>query len=129
MLAFFYRFKMLVYLKNPMSYTSIDGKRVYGEKYAYGSMGPTSISIESYVKHKDILKETSYTKDWLDMRFNKDFPNISFKISEINKLDYTTLSKIANLIGLKHHKGKQKPPRGQLIVLRKLVADILDKAS
>ena len=39
---------MLVYLKNDMSYTVLDGKRVYGKKFAYGSLGPTEVSMNIY---------------------------------------------------------------------------------
>lgn len=111
-----------------MAHTLIDGKRVYGRRYAYGSMGPTNISINSYKLYKNILEEAEYTKSWLDNKYNKNFPDISFKLSKINKIDYSTLVKVANLIGIKYYKSHIKPTRGQLIVLRRSVATILNRA-
>lgn len=120
---------MLVYLKQPMGYTSVDNKRVYGKCYAYGAFGPTNISMEAYAEHKNILIEAEYTKDWLDKKYNEDFPDTTFKLSELNKIDYATLSKIANLVGIKHHKSRRKPTTSELIALRRSVAAALNKAS
>ena len=73
---------MLVYLKNSMSYTVINDQRVYGRKFAYGSFGPANIPVNIYKEKRDILEEAEYTKEWLDNRFNYEFPNISFKLSQ-----------------------------------------------
>jgi len=97
---------MLVYLKNNMAYTSIAGKRVYGEWYAYGSMGPTDIPIELFRKNTDILKEAYYTKDWLSIKFNTDFPDIQFKLSNLKNLDIDVLIEIARCVGIDYIKTK-----------------------
>lgn len=120
---------MLVYLKQPLGYTSIEDKRVYGKCYAYGAFGPTNISIKSYKEYENILVEAEYTKDWLDKNFNKNFPDVSFKLSELNKLDYKTLSTVAKLIGIKYHKERRKPGRAEMMALRRSVASVLNKAS
>lgn len=112
---------MLVYLKNPMAYTSIDGKRVYGRKYAYGSMGPTNVSRESFKKYREILEETEYTKSYLDEKFNGNFPDVSFKVSEISKLDFLTLVKVAKSLGIKYHRRRVSPTNKEVLALRRAV--------
>ena len=93
---------MLVYLKSDMSYTVLNGKRVYGRKFAYGSLGPTDISMDIYNEKKDILSEAEYTKEWLNNKFGKEFPNISFKPSQLYKLDLGILTQIAHGVGIKY---------------------------
>jgi len=93
---------MLVYLKNEMSYTVMDNKRVYGRKFAYGSFGPTDISLSIFKQKRDILEEAEYTKIWLENKYKKDFPNASFKLSQLYKLDMNILTQIANGIGIKY---------------------------
>lgn len=85
-----------------MSYTLINDKRVYGRKFAYGSLGPTDISIDVYNEKKDILSEAEYTREWLSNKFGKEFPNISFKPSQLYKLDLSTLTQIAHGVGIKY---------------------------
>jgi hypothetical protein len=98
---------MLVYLKNAMSYTVLDGKRIYGKKFAYGSFGPTDINIDTYMEKRDILEEAEYTKRWLDNKFNTNLPNVSFKLSELYNIDIKILSKIALCIGIKYFKPRK----------------------
>ena len=98
---------MLVYLKQSMSYTTIDNKRVYGRKFAYGSMGPTDIPINIYRKNKDILDEAEYTKKWLEKKFDHEFPPISFKLSQLYSIDMNTLTKIARAVGIKYIKNRK----------------------
>jgi len=93
---------MLVYLKSAMSCTVIDDKRVYGRKFAYGSLGPTDISIDIYNQNKDILEEAEYTKIWLDNKFGRQFPNISFKPSQLYGLNIKVLTQIAHGVGIKY---------------------------
>ena len=105
---------MLVYLKNPMGYTTIDGKRVYGKKFAYGTFGPTDISIDAYEKYKDILEDAEYTKEWLENKYKANFPDIKFTINTIKNLDYKNLALLAKLVGVKYHKGvKRKITRAE----------------
>lgn len=93
---------MLVYLKNNMSYTILDGKRIYGRKFAYGSFGPTDISISTYKEQQNILEEAEYTKEWLDNKFGKNFPNITFKLSGLYKIEINILIQIAYCVGIKY---------------------------
>jgi hypothetical protein len=90
-----------------MSYTVIDGKRVYGKKFAYGSFGPTDISFEVYENNSKILSEAYYTKQWLDKKYNMDFPDITFKLSDLYKIDIDTLIEISRCIGIKYHKRRK----------------------
>ena len=85
-----------------MSYTVLNGKRIYGKKFAYGSFGPTDISIDVYKEKKDILEEAEYTKEWLDNKFGNNFPNIAFKSSQLYRLDMDTLIQVAHGVGIKY---------------------------
>ena len=98
---------MLVYLKSNMSYTVLGGQRVYGRKFAYGSLGPTDVSMDIYKENKDILEEAEYTKKWLDNKFGKEFPNISFKPSELYRLDMDVLTHIARGVGIKYFRRRK----------------------
>jgi hypothetical protein len=110
-----------------MGYTSIGSKRVYGKKFSYGSMGPTNITKKLYEQHKDKLTETEYTSTWLEAKYDEDFPDVSFKYTELSKLDYDSLSKIAQAIGIKYHRGRSKPNRAELMALRRSVSRKLDE--
>lgn len=118
---------MLVYLKQDMSYTTIDGHRIYGRKYSYSSMGPTNVSLDLYKEYIDILDEASYDKYWLESKYNGIFPNISFKLSELNKIDFNTLVVLAKLIGIKYIKTKNKPNKFQRAALIHCVVNRLNK--
>lgn len=95
---------MLVYLKEPMGYTQIDGFRVYGEKFAYGSFGSKDVPLSTYKKYEDILEEAEYTQEWLENRYGVEFPPISFKLSEIKKINMDVLSEIAQCVGIDYIK-------------------------
>lgn len=96
---------MLVYHKMPMGYAQLDGYRVYGRKYSRGSFGPTDIPRELYKKHRDNLEDAIYTQEWLEKRFNKSFPPISFDASLAVSDDMLKL--IAELVGVKVSYGKR----------------------
>lgn len=113
---------MLVYLKQPMYHTTIDGYRVYGRKYAYGSFGATNIPINVYKQNIDILEEASYHWKWLEEKFVKEFPKISLDMSNIYYLDIKVLIKIAHLIGIKYIK-----PRHVTIEQKKTLCRIIRK--
>ena len=98
---------MLVYLKSEMSYTVIGDKRVYGKKFAYGSLGPTDISLNIFKQNRDMLEEAEYTKAWLDNKFDKEFPDISFKPSQLYRLDMDNLTKIAHGVGIKYLRNRK----------------------
>jgi hypothetical protein len=90
---------MLVYLKEPMGYTQVDGYRVYGRRYCYGKFGSTDIPKEVFDKYKDILEHAEYTKVWLENKFGGTFPDITFKLSELSKLSPRQLIQLNNAIG------------------------------
>lgn len=94
---------MLVYFKEPMSYLNIDGYKIYGKKYAYGSFGSTDIPIELYKKHEHVLIDAEYTARWLETRFGKKFPPISFTIKDLYSMEDSKLVDIAKLVGVKYH--------------------------
>lgn len=93
---------MLVTLKEPMGYSTINGHRIYGKCYAYGSFGPTNIPREVYFKHRDVLEETKVTGNWLSKKTGKKFPNVSFAITKMSELDFKTIIEIGELLGVKY---------------------------
>jgi hypothetical protein len=96
---------MLVYHKMPMGYAQLDGYRVYGRKYSMGSFGPTDLPREVYKKHKLVLEDAVYTQSWLEKRFKKSFPLVSFDVSL--DVDDDILKIIAELVGIKTTYGKR----------------------
>ena len=92
---------MLVYLREPMGYTELEGHRVYVRKYSYGSFGSTNIPVIIYKKYKDILEDAQYTQDWLEKKFNNKFPNISFDVNDLYKMNFKTMIDLAILMGVK----------------------------
>ena len=117
---------MLVYLKSPMSYTVLNGQRVYGRKFAYGSLGPTDIPVNIYKEQKNILEEAEYTKEWLDNKYTYDFPNISFKLSQLYLLDIDTLIKIAYGVGIVYIKPR-KPSMQEKRTLYRTIRKVISR--
>lgn len=101
---------MLVFLREPMGYTQLDGHRVYGRKYAYGSFGPTDLPTDLYKKHKDILEDAKYTKVWLDNKFKQNFPDIAFTASDLYRMDFEAMVDIARKMGIKYVWTTNKKP-------------------
>jgi hypothetical protein len=97
---------MLVYLKEPMGYTSIGPYRIYGKRFSNGAFGASIVPKELFQEHKDILEEAEYTKDWLEEKFGRTFPDISFRISELSKLEMPELIGIAHGLGIDFKKKK-----------------------
>ena len=95
---------MLVYLKEPMGYTQIGPYRIYGRNFSSGLFGSCDIPRELYLANKNILEEAEYTPEWLEAKFGRKFPPISFKPSELSKLNIDELSKIAIAMGIKYKK-------------------------
>lgn len=118
---------MLVYLKEPMGYTVLDGFRVYGRNYAFGTIGPVNLPYDVYGKNKDILVEAKYTKDWLERKYGKQFPDISFTSKDLDTLDFNIMSEVANLIGIKHHRGRGKPTDTERRALKRSILLELSK--
>jgi len=102
---------MLVYHIEPMGYTSVDGQRVYGKYFSYGRFGPTEITYKQFCKYRDILVECPITGEWLTNKFGKKFPDCSFKYTEMRKLDFATLIKIARLLDIDYRKPRHPTDR------------------
>ena len=113
---------MLVYLKQPMGHTSIDGYRVYGKQYAYGSFGATNISLSLYDKYRVILECADYHWKWLEEKFGKEFPKISLNMSNLYYLDIDILIHVARSVGIKYYK-----PRRVTIEQKKTLCRIIRK--
>ena len=115
---------VLVYLKESMGCSTINGHRVYGRFYAYGSFGPTSLSRKVFLKHKEILEEAEISKEWLRSKTGKEFPT-GFKISELYNFDFDTTINIAKLLGINYIKSK-KPTSAEQSALRKSIMNKID---
>ena len=98
---------MLAYTKEPMGYTSIDGKRIYGENFNFGRFGPTEITYKTYLKNKEILKECPITSEWLSKKLNRPFPDMQFTLTNLrNELDNDKIIELARLLGIEYKKNK-----------------------
>jgi hypothetical protein len=117
---------MLVYHIDPMGYTTIDGKRIYGECFNYGAFGPAEITYKQFSKNKKILKEQPVTDSWLEKKFGKKFPSIQFKITEMWRVDFEKLIDIARLIGIDYRKPRH-PTSMDKRALRKAVLSRIDR--
>jgi hypothetical protein len=118
---------MLVYLKEPMGYTQLDEYRVYGRRFAYGSFGSVDLPIDLYKKHRDILEDARYTKKWLENKFDKEFPNMSFTIGDLYRMDFKSMVKLAKLVGVKYvGSGKKTPTTKERHALRKSIITFLN---
>ena len=119
---------MLVYLKEPMGYTELDGYRVYGCKYAYGSFGSTDLPMAIYKKYKDRLEHAQYTTEWLEKKFNRPFPKLAFTIDSLYKMDFLVLVEIAKLVGIDYRvRAKKNPTVIERNALRRSVISFLNK--
>jgi hypothetical protein len=98
---------VLVYLKEPMGYSTICGRRVYGQYYSYGRFGATAIPRAAYFENKDKLEEAEITKDWLEGKTGCKFPPVSFKTTELGKLDFDVVIKIARGLGIKYIRNRK----------------------
>lgn len=93
---------MLVYLKEPMASTEIDGKRIYGKSYSFGTFGPTELSVEQYKKYRDILIDAEYSSKWIKNKFGTD--SKAFKFSDLKEMPLEELTKFARKsLGLRYH--------------------------
>lgn len=99
---FLYGDSMLVYLKEPMGRTELDGHVVCGEYYNYGRLGPANIPRRVYLKHREVLKEVPITSEWLSKSFNRPFPPVKFTVDEMHKVNWSTLVQIARLMGIEY---------------------------
>jgi len=93
---------MLVYLKEPMGITTIDGVFLTGEYYNYGRHKPANVSTKFYARHKDVLREIPITKEWLEKHFGPNPPVEKFLGSEIFRLSMPEVIKLAQYMGIKY---------------------------
>jgi hypothetical protein len=91
---------MLVYHREPMGYTCIEGKRIYGKYFAGGRFGPSVVTRATYLKFKGLLEEFTFTSDWLSRKYDKEFPPVSFTPYTFWTVDFKTVIDIARLIGI-----------------------------
>ena len=117
---------MLVYHKDSMGYTSINGKRVYGEFFSYGSFGPTEVTYKEFNEFREMLRELPITGEWLGRKFGKDFPQCSFKYTEMRKLDFNKLIEIAKLLDIDYRKSRH-PTDTDRRALKKAVIKKIDQ--
>ena len=63
-------------------------------------MPPTNIPYDLFKENQHWLIEAEYTTEWLEKKFNKKFPSVIFKYSELHKLHDDLLIEIAILCGV-----------------------------
>jgi len=119
---------MLVYHKDSMGYTTIEGRRVYGEFFNYGRFGPTEVSYDAFRENRNQLVEANITKGWLEERFNVEFPNVCFKLTEMWKVDFKLLVEIANILGIKYSKPRH-PTVTEKNALRRSILRRIDSSA
>jgi len=111
---------VLVYHRDSLGYTVVGSKRVYGEFFNYGRFGPTEVSYKEFRENKENLIELPITGEWLSKKFNKKFPQCSFKYSEMRKLDFNKLIEIAILLDIKYLKPRS-PTTDDIRALKNVV--------
>lgn len=97
---------MLVRLKEPMGYSTIDNYRIYGKYYAYGSFGPTQVPRKIFFAHKNILEEVEITDKWLNEKTSKVFPRLKFFTTKMADLNLEDTIVLAKLLGIQFIKTK-----------------------
>lgn len=116
---------MLVYHIDSMGYTSIEGRRIYGRFFNYGRFGPTEISYDVFRKNRALLEEEYITDEWLNKRFGANFPSVNLKLTEMWKIDFKLLIRIANLLGIKYTKPRH-PTITEKNALRRAIFRTID---
>lgn len=121
---------MLVYLKEPMGNTTLDGKTLCGKYYARGAFGPTKVSKDYFNKNKDRLEEFEYTQDWLERKYSKRFPPVSFTPSTFWTIDFKTVIDIARLVGIDYvSKGNREYSDIEKRALRRSILNKIEGAN
>lgn len=114
---------MLVYLKESMGCSTVDGYKICGKYYAYGSFGPANIPRSVFIKNKDILEEVEMSQKWLYKKTGEHFP-LAFKTSTLRTLDFDTVIAIAKLLGIKYIKGKKNTVSQKAALRRAIIRKI-----
>lgn len=117
---------MLAYAKEPMGYTQVGAKRVYGKYYAYGSFGPTEIKWKDFRAHRDILEECPITTRWLNKKFNLDIKEeIIFRYEETySYMSFSHMIVIAKALGIPYIKSRNSTTSEKRALRRAVIARI-----
>lgn len=92
---------MLVYCKDYLGYSSINGKLVYGRGYNRGRFGPTEISYAEYLQNANSIEKIPYTKQYLDKKHKKNFPHAEFYTwHDLKKYGLEILTDFATLLDI-----------------------------
>lgn len=111
---------MFVYLKEPMAYTSIGGKRVCGKLYAYGTYGPSNISIEDYKSNRDKIIDADYPAAWLKQKFGRDVQPFNFE--QLRAMSVDDLIKFTKVtLGIKYFRGEDTDTKTKNALLKALM--------
>lgn len=106
-----------------MGCSVIEGRRVYGRFYAYGSFGPTNLPRALYLKHKEVLEEIEITPEWLKNKTGKDFP-IGIKPTEFFQVDFDIVIDIAHQLGIEYIKSRSPTTLEQSALRRAIIKKI-----
>lgn len=101
---------MLVYLKESMGYSDIDGRRIYGEYFARGAFGPTVVSRSFYYKNSNRLVEATIDSRWIKEKTGGTI-SFRFKSREINELSWDRMIELAKAIGIDYIGGRSNEER------------------
>lgn len=101
---------MLVYLKEPMAYTTLGGFRIYGRQYCKGKFGPVDLPLRVYEEHKEILEDAYYTQKWLASKFGEPFVHNKFRIVDLRHLEFKHLVEIAIYVGVRYSRDNRLEP-------------------
>jgi hypothetical protein len=115
---------VLVYLKESMGCSIVNGHRVCGRFYARGSFGPTNMPRATFLKNKSVLEEIEITPSWLFQKTGKIFP-IGFKTTELPKLEFDVVIDIAKSLGIEYIKSR-KPSGAEESALRRTIIRVID---
>ncbi len=91
---------MWVYLKQPMGCMNKDGFSFYGKYYCRGAFGPTNVTKDYFMSHRDVLEEMEITTDWLERKFGGKFPSVCFTPSLSWMLDFQVTIELARALGI-----------------------------
>jgi len=97
---------MLVYASNPMGYFEIDGRRIYGRHFAYGSFPPTYIPLTYWEVNKDKFEIVRIDDKWLSKKTRKECPPfiLNYNDDDLKSLNLQELKQLCEALKLDIHK-------------------------
>ena len=107
-----------------MGSSTIEGKRIYGRCYAYGSMGPTIIPRAVFFKNRDRLEEAEVTSSWIQKQTGNICPTVSFKTTELGKLDLNLTIEVAAALGINYIKSAKVTTKEKVALRQAIVKTI-----